>query len=98
MSVERSWESKGFDACDFTLYSSNCTYDFRDGGIPVVRETWLSDSIEKEEPQPLGDYDIASDLSVGGKGVPLYQQDPSNEALETITSEVFVGLFLLIWF
>ncbi|KAG6433094.1 hypothetical protein SASPL_104701 [Salvia splendens] len=61
-----------------------------DKGIPVVRETWLSDSIEKEEPQPLGAYDIASDLSVGGKGVPLYQQDPSKEALETITSELKV--------
>ncbi|KAG6436404.1 hypothetical protein SASPL_101302 [Salvia splendens] len=67
-------------------------------GIPVVREAWLRDSIEKEEPQPLGAYDIASDISVGGKGIPLYQQDPSEEALETITSEVFVGLFLLIWF
>lgn len=80
------------------MNSSICTYDFREKGIPVVREAWLRDSIEKEEPQPLGSYDIASDISVGGKGIPLYQQDPSEEALETITSEVFVGLFLLIWF
>ncbi|XP_057806212.1 protein ADP-ribosyltransferase PARP3 isoform X2 [Salvia miltiorrhiza] len=57
-------------------------------GIPVVREAWLSDSIEEGDPRPLEAYDIASDLAVGGKNIPLYQQDPSEEALETITSEL----------
>ncbi|KZV30383.1 poly [ADP-ribose] polymerase [Dorcoceras hygrometricum] len=56
-------------------------------GIPVVREAWLSDSIEKKEPQPLGAYDVVSDLVVGGGGIPLDKQDASEEALETITAE-----------
>ncbi|KAH6773045.1 poly ADP-ribose polymerase 3 [Perilla frutescens var. frutescens] len=57
-------------------------------GIPIVREAWLRDSIEKKEAQALDAYDIVSDLAVGGRGIPLYQQDPSEEAFETITSEV----------
>lgn len=55
-----------------------------------MREAWLSDSIEKKEAQPLDAYDIVSDLAVGGRGIPLYQQDTNEEALETITAEVFV--------
>lgn len=66
------------------------SHDFRDREIPIVREAWLFDSIDQKEVQPLYAYDIASDLAVGGKGIPLHQQDPSEEALETITSEVFV--------
>ncbi|KAI5666665.1 hypothetical protein M9H77_16518 [Catharanthus roseus] len=58
--------------------------------IPVVREAWLSDSIEKKKPQPLDAYDILSDLSVAGRGIPLDKQDPSNEALETISAELKV--------
>lgn len=54
----------------------------------MVREAWLSDSIEKKKPQPLDAYDILSDLSVAGRGIPLDKQDPSNEALETISAEV----------
>lgn len=54
-----------------------------------MREAWLSDSIEKKEPLSLDSYDIVSDLAVGGKSIPLYHQDPSEEALETLTSEVF---------
>lgn len=56
--------------------------------VRVVREEWLTDCIEKKEPQPLEAYDIASDLVVGGKGIPLDKQDPSDEALETIAAEV----------
>lgn len=67
----------------------------RERGIPIVREAWLSDSIEKKEAQPLDAYDIASDLAVGGKGIPLYQQDPTEEALETFNSEVFQELSVL---
>ncbi|XP_060197046.1 protein ADP-ribosyltransferase PARP3-like isoform X3 [Lycium barbarum] len=59
-------------------------------GIPVVREAWLSDSIEKEQAQPLDAYDIASDIAVEGRGIPLDKMDPSAEALETITSELKV--------
>ncbi|KAL2536127.1 Poly [ADP-ribose] polymerase 3 [Forsythia ovata] len=57
-------------------------------GIPVVREAWLSDSIEKKEAQPLDVYDIASDIVVAGRGIPLDKQDESEEALETITAEL----------
>uniref|UniRef100_A0A1S4AKM5 Poly [ADP-ribose] polymerase n=1 Tax=Nicotiana tabacum TaxID=4097 RepID=A0A1S4AKM5_TOBAC len=58
--------------------------------IPVVREAWLSDSIEKEQAQPLDAYDIASDIAVEGRGIPLDKMDPSEEALETITAELKV--------
>ncbi|KAJ4828054.1 Poly [ADP-ribose] polymerase 3, partial [Turnera subulata] len=57
-------------------------------GIPVVREEWLVDSIEKHEPQPLEAYDVASDLVVAGKGIPLDKQDPSEEGLETLSAEL----------
>ncbi|KAG9140059.1 hypothetical protein Leryth_010567 [Lithospermum erythrorhizon] len=59
-------------------------------GIPVVREAWLGDSIEKRIPLPLDAYDIISDLAVDGRGIPLDKQDPSAEALETIGAEVKV--------
>ncbi|KAJ8749917.1 hypothetical protein K2173_013832 [Erythroxylum novogranatense] len=45
-------------------------------GIPVVREAWLLDSFEKQEPQPLEAYDCVSDLA-----------DPSDEAFELISAE-----------
>ncbi|KAG8387503.1 hypothetical protein BUALT_Bualt02G0027900 [Buddleja alternifolia] len=59
-------------------------------GIPVVREAWLSDSIEKKGPQPLDGYDVISDLTAAGRGIPLNKLDPSEEALETITAELKV--------
>ncbi|GFQ06085.1 poly [ADP-ribose] polymerase 3 [Phtheirospermum japonicum] len=59
-------------------------------GIPIVREAWLSDSIEKKEPQPLDAYDVVSDLAVDARKIPLYQQDSSEEALETIMAELKV--------
>ncbi|EXB38460.1 Poly [ADP-ribose] polymerase 3 [Morus notabilis] len=59
-----------------------------DRGIPVVREKWLLDSIEKQEPQPLEAYDIASDLSVDGKGIPCDKLNPSEEALESLSAEL----------
>ncbi|KAI4334250.1 hypothetical protein L6164_018962 [Bauhinia variegata] len=57
-------------------------------GIPVVRETWLTDSIEKQEPQPLEAYDLVSDLSVAGKGIPWDKQDPGEEAIESLSAEL----------
>ncbi|KAK9726991.1 hypothetical protein RND81_05G250700 [Saponaria officinalis] len=57
-------------------------------GIPVVREAWLNDSIEKQEPQPLEAYDCVSDLSTYGKGIPWDKQDPSEEAIESLTAEL----------
>ena len=54
----------------------------------MVREAWLSDSIEKQETQPLEAYNVVSDLSVEGKGIPWDKQDPSEEALESISAEV----------
>ncbi|KAL2511120.1 Poly [ADP-ribose] polymerase 3 [Abeliophyllum distichum] len=57
-------------------------------GTPVVRDGWLSDSIEKKEAQPLDAYDITSDIVVAGRGIPLDKQVKSEEALETITAEL----------
>ncbi|KAL8245421.1 hypothetical protein R6Q59_011679 [Mikania micrantha] len=57
-------------------------------GIPVVREAWLSDSIEKQEPQPMDAYDVVSDIAVDGKGIPWDMQDPSLEALESLNAEI----------
>jgi poly [ADP-ribose] polymerase len=48
----------------------------------------LLDSIEKQEPQPMEAYDVVSDLSVEGKGIPWDKQDPSEEALESMSAEV----------
>lgn len=62
---------------------------FREMGIPVVREAWLIDSIERKEAQPLEAYDIASDIAVAGRGIPLDKMDESEEARETITAEVY---------
>ncbi|PNY09362.1 poly(ADP-ribose) polymerase domain protein, partial [Trifolium pratense] len=60
----------------------------RERSIPVVREAWLTDSIEKQEPQPLEAYDLASDLSVAGKGIPWDKQDPGEEAIESLSAEL----------
>lgn len=59
----------------------------------MVRETWLTDSIEKQEPQPLEAYDLVSDLSVAGKGIPWDKQDPGEEAIESLSAEVHNLLF-----
>lgn len=63
-------------------------YISRERGIPVVREAWLIDSIEKQEAQLLDYYDVLSDLAVDGKGIPWDKQDPSEEALESLFAEV----------
>ncbi|XP_028756844.1 protein ADP-ribosyltransferase PARP3-like [Neltuma alba] len=57
-------------------------------GIRVVREDWLIDSIEKQEPQPLESYDLVSDLSVDGKGIPWDKQDPGEESIESLSAEL----------
>lgn len=59
----------------------------------MVRETWLLDSIEKQEAQPLPAYDVMSDLTVEGKGIPWDKQDPGKEALESISAEVVQVFF-----
>lgn len=59
-----------------------------ESGIPVVSENWLIDSMEKQEPQPLSAYDVVSDLVVDGKGIPWDKQDPSEEALESLSAEI----------
>ncbi|KAJ4900380.1 BRCT domain protein [Raphanus sativus] len=56
-------------------------------GLPVVSEAWLIDSIEKQEAQPLEAYDVVSDLSVEGKEIPWDKQDPSEEAIESLSAE-----------
>ncbi|KAL7595726.1 hypothetical protein Lser_V15G28797 [Lactuca serriola] len=57
-------------------------------GIAVVREAWLNDSIEKDEPQPLDAYDVVSDLAVDGKEIQWDMQDRSQEALESLNAEI----------
>jgi poly [ADP-ribose] polymerase 2/3/4 len=64
----------------------------------VVREVWLTDSIEKQEPQPLEAYDLVSDLSVDGKGIPWDKQDPGEEAIESLSAEVHDLLFHTFFF
>lgn len=59
----------------------------------MVRETWLLDSIEKQGSQPLPAYDVMSDLTVEGKGIPWDNQDPGEEALESISAEVVQVFF-----
>lgn len=71
-------------------------YNLSERGIPVVREAWLDDSIEKQEAQPLDSYDILSDLAVEGRGIPWNKQDPGEEALESISSEVESPLFCVL--
>lgn len=39
-----------------------------------MSEAWLVDSIQKKEAQPLEAYDVVSDLSVDGKGIPWDKQ------------------------
>ena len=66
----------------------------------MVREAWLDDSIEKQEPQPLDAYDVVSDLTVDGKGIPWDMQDPSQEALESLNAEVkqrLLNVFRIAW-
>lgn len=71
---------------------------YRERDIPVVREAWLTDSIEKQEPQPLEAYDLVSDLSVAGKGIPWDKQDPGEEAIESLSAEVHDLLFVTAFF
>ncbi|KAL2899474.1 Poly [ADP-ribose] polymerase 3, partial [Bienertia sinuspersici] len=63
-------------------------------GIPVVREAWLLDTIEKQELQPLEAYDCVSDRSAYGKGIAWDKQDPSEEAIESLTAEQQGGKIL----
>ncbi|XP_068661736.1 protein ADP-ribosyltransferase PARP3 [Aristolochia californica] len=56
--------------------------------IPVVREAWLTDSIEKQAPQPIEAYDVLSDLAPEGRGIPWDKMDPSEEALESLPAEL----------
>ncbi|AQK71489.1 protein ADP-ribosyltransferase PARP3 [Zea mays] len=57
-------------------------------GTPVVSENWIIDSIEKKEAQPFAAYDIVTDVVPEGRGLPLGQLDPSEEAIETLAAEV----------
>ncbi|CAN1217141.1 Protein ADP-ribosyltransferase PARP3 [Linum perenne] len=57
-------------------------------GIRVVREEWLVDCIEKQEAQPLEAYDIMSDIAVDGKGIPWDKQDPTHQALDSLTAQL----------
>lgn len=60
----------------------------------MVSEAWLVDSIQKKEAQPLEAYDILSDLSVDGKGIPWDKRNPSDEALESLSAEVCIYIYV----
>ncbi|KAG8371172.1 hypothetical protein BUALT_Bualt13G0059400 [Buddleja alternifolia] len=60
----------------------------KEKSIPIVREAWLRDSLEKNEARPLIAYDIVSDLAVSGERISLYKQDLSEEPLEAITPKL----------
>ncbi|KAL9391192.1 hypothetical protein Peur_015112 [Populus x canadensis] len=69
-------EERLYDSSRKTLLSMEVQERERgEAGIPVVREEWLLDSIEKQEPQPM-EADDVSDLFVEGKGIPWDKQDP----------------------
>uniref|UniRef100_A0A6V7Q1C4 Poly [ADP-ribose] polymerase n=1 Tax=Ananas comosus var. bracteatus TaxID=296719 RepID=A0A6V7Q1C4_ANACO len=61
--------------------------DAMERNIPVVSEAWLIDSIQKQEAQPFDAYNVVSDLAPEGRGIPQDKQDPSEEALESLTAE-----------
>lgn len=92
----RQCKGLGF-VLDFVCFQiSNCYVSVvscasREQGLPVVSEAWLIDSVEKHEAQPLEAYDVVSDLSVEGKGIPWDKQDPSQEAIESLSAEVSIS-------
>ncbi|XP_031500285.1 protein ADP-ribosyltransferase PARP3 [Nymphaea colorata] len=59
-------------------------------GIPVVSEAWLIESLQKKEQQPLEAYDVVSDLAPEGRGIAWDKQEPSEEALESLATELKV--------
>ncbi|CAN1133802.1 Protein ADP-ribosyltransferase PARP3 [Linum perenne] len=48
----------------------------------------MVDCIEKQEAQPLEAYDIMSDIAVDGKGIPWDKQDPTHQALDSLTAQL----------
>ncbi|KAL1361409.1 hypothetical protein HN51_009800 [Arachis hypogaea] len=53
-------------------------------GIPVVKEAWLWDTIEKQEPQPLDAYDLVTHLSaVAGD-----KHHPGDDPIESLASQL----------
>ncbi|KAF3787313.1 putative poly ADP-ribose polymerase 3 [Nymphaea thermarum] len=67
-----------------------CSYCQLEMGIPVVSESWMIDSLQKKEQQPLEAYDVASDLAPEGRGIAWDKQEPSEEALESLATELKV--------
>ncbi|ERM98925.1 hypothetical protein AMTR_s00114p00109380 [Amborella trichopoda] len=65
------------------------SFMWQEKNIPVVSEGWLKDSIGKQSAQLLDAYDVLSDLSPDGCSIALDKQDISDEALETISAELF---------
>lgn len=53
-----------------------------------MSENWIIDSVQKKEKQPLAAYDIASDVVPEGRGLPLGNLDPTEEAIESLAAEV----------
>ena len=80
-----------FQGCLVFKFHANNVLFSSERGIRVVREAWLLDSIEKQEAQPLEAYDIVTDLTVEGKGIPWDKQDPFEEALESLAAEVRIS-------
>lgn len=59
--------------------------------IPVVKEAWLVDSIEKQKAQPFEGYSMVAGFPGGkgkGKGIPWDKLQPEEEAVESLMAEL----------
>lgn len=57
--------------------------------IPVVKEAWFVDSIEKQKAQPFEGYSMVTGFPGGkGKGIPWDKLKPEEEAAESLMAEV----------
>ncbi|KAL2610633.1 hypothetical protein R1flu_029206 [Riccia fluitans] len=57
-------------------------------GIPLCREKWLEDSIEKKRPLPLHSYNITGQIEGKGDDIPWDQRDPEEEAAVALMAEL----------
>ncbi|KAH9316844.1 hypothetical protein KI387_018613, partial [Taxus chinensis] len=61
--------------------------DATDNSIPLVREAWLHDSIEKAKAEPLEAYNMIAELP-GGPDIPWAKRVPEEEASESLMAEL----------
>ena len=59
----------------------------REKNIPIVKEQWITDCIEKKTCLPLEAYDMAGELP-GDNDIPWDKKLPEQEAAESLMAEV----------